>query len=139
MQKRQRHDAYLWQVASLAEELGYTVEHVDIPSTIGIDMVLRNPRNNRKAYVELEHTYQQQKAHTEKISTRWNSIQQDIKNGQDAVFLWIGVRRRDLLSQAGRAGIPEPEAQYGKYLFSCVSFSDPDEIRFALLRCLGDD
>ncbi len=137
MWRRERHEAYLSQAALLAEELGYKVEHLDIPSTTGVDMVLRNPRNDRKAYVELEHTYQQQRGHTPKLRNRWDSIQQDIEEGRDVVFLWIGVRRRDLISQAGRAHIPDPDAQYGKYLFSCVSFSDADEIRVALLRRLG--
>jgi len=134
---QERHKEYLAQVALLAEELGYTVEHLGIPhNTIG-DMILRNPRSGRRAYIELEVTYQQQVQHTPKIASRWDAIQEDITKGEDAVFLWIGVRRRDLISQADRAKIPNAEQEYGKRLFSCVSYSDQNEIRVALVRCLG--
>jgi len=134
-----RHDTYLSSIAYWAEELGYKVEHIDIPEKGGVDMVLSNPRNDRKAYIDLEVTYQQQIQHTKKIRARWGAIQKDLQNGVDAIFLWIGVRKRDLISQAERARIPNPDAEYGKHLFSCLTYSDQNEVRITLLRCLGDE
>jgi hypothetical protein len=135
-----RHDTYLSAIAMWAEELGYKVEHIAIPEEKEkVDLILRNPKNNRKAYVEIEVTYQQQKQHTDKIKRRWELIQQDRNKGEDSVFLWIGVKKRDLISQAIRAKIENPENEYGKTLFSCLSYSDQNEVRIALLRCLGDE
>lgn len=134
-----RHDYHLAVIADWAEELGYRVDYKAIPSKKDVDLILRNPKNNRIAYVEFEVTYQQQKTHTEKIKRRWETIKKDQENGIDSVFLWIGVRRRDLISQAKRAGIQNAEEEYGKTLFSCLSYSDQNEVRVALLRCLGDE
>ncbi len=134
-----RHRGYLSQMALLAEELGYNIEFLNLENAPGPDMVLRNPRNNRKAYVELEVTFQQQVGHQRKVLKRWQQIQHDMAEGEDAVLLVIGARRRDFISLCERAGIPNPGQEYGKRLFSCVSYSDQNEIRVALLRCLGDD
>ena len=134
-----RHRSYLSQTALLAEELGYNIELLNLENAPGSDMILRNPQNNRKAYVELEVTFQQQIGHQRKVFKRWQQIQNGMTKGEDAILLVIGARRRDLISLCKRAGIPDPEQEYGKRLFSCVSYSDQNEIRVALLRCLGGD
>jgi hypothetical protein len=134
-----RHDTYLSSIAFWAEELGYKIEYIAIPGKKDVDLILRNPKNNRKAYIELEVTYQQQKTHTDKIKRRWEMIKEDRAKGEDSIFLWIGVRKRDLISQAERAGIKNAEDEYGKTLFSCLAYSDQNEVRIALLRCLGDE
>ncbi len=133
----ERHSAYLTQAALLAQELGYNIEFLKSGNAPGPDMILRHPSSNRKAYVEIEVTFQQQTAHQTKVKDRWDRIQEDISDGEDSVMLVIGARRRDLVSLCERAGIPNPEQEYGKLILSCIGYSEPDEIRIALIRCLG--
>jgi len=132
-------------VALLAEELGYNVTYLNLENKPGEpDAIIENPKNGRIAIVEVEVTFQQQKSHQKKIANRWKKVQQYINQGKDAVLLVIGARRRDLISICKRAEKNfsvniRPELEYGRRIFSCVSYSDQNEIRAVLLRCLGDD
>lgn len=136
----ERHRAYLIQIALVAQELGYNIEFLNRENRPGEpDMILRNPRNSRKAFIEVEVTFQQQKGHQRKALNRWRRVQSEIAQGGDAVILFIGARRRDLISLCERAGIPNPEQEYGKRLFSCISYADQNEVRSILTRCLGDE
>ncbi len=136
----ERHRSYLSQIALIAEEMGYNVDFLNLENKPGEpDLIVVNPKNGRKAYVEVEVTFQQQVAHQRKVRNRWERIERELKEGKDSVLLMIGARRRDFLSLCERAGIPNPSGKYGKILFTCVSYSDQNEIRASLLRCLGDD
>ncbi len=145
MWRRERHRAYLSQVILLAEELGYNAIFQNLNNTPGEpDAIIENPKNGKIAIVEVEVTFQQQKSHQKKIANRWRKIQEYRRSGRDAVLLVIGARRRDLISLCKRAETNyniqiNPEEEYGITIFSCVSYNDQNEIRSALLRCLGDD
>jgi len=72
-----------------------------------------------------------------KISPRYDySKEQAQVDGHIFELYEVPKELRDFISQAQQAGIPDPEQEYGKRLFSCVSYSDQNEIRVALLRCL---
>ncbi|GEM_PF-3057204 len=136
----ERHGAYLIQIALLAEELGYNIEFLNRENRPGEpDMILLNPRNNRRAFVEVEVTFQQQKSHQRKVLDRWQRVESEIAQGGDTVLLFVGARRQDLISLSERAGIPNPEQEYGKRIFSCISYADQNEVRTILTRCLGDE
>jgi len=141
--KDQRHRQYSGQVRLIAEELGYNAifDNTVANKPGWPDLILKNPKNNRIAVVEVEVTFQQQKSHVEKMGRRWKELQRLVKNSKakSGVILVVGARRRDLISVCSRAKIPRSELKYGKIIFSCVSYSDQNEIRVSLLRCLGDE
>ncbi len=143
MSGRERHRSYLSQVILLAEELGYNIVYANLRNTPGEpDAIIENPKNGRRAIVEVEVTFQQQVSHQKKIADRWRVIQQLKSEGVDAILLVIGARRRDLISLCERAERNynveiNAEQEYGRTIFSCVSYADQNEIRAILIRCLG--
>ena len=135
----ERHESYARQVGLLADEMGYDVEGQWTNPPGVADLVVTNPKNGRIALMEVEVTFQQQLGHVTKLANRWGEVLRSAAEGRDMVILIIGARRRDLIAVCQRAEIPDASSEYGRRIFSCVSYSDQNEIRAILLRCLGDD
>lgn len=135
------HELTVIKVKSVAHELGYNIIGAQISPGAGIDLQIKNPKNNRIAIVEIERSYASQTLAREKLGRYWNEIKKRVKNGEDVILLVFGVTRNLLLKDLARppANVPDACAEYGKRVFSSPYVEETSHIQTALLRCLGDE
>ena len=131
------HQRAVSNICNIAHEFAYDIMDMNYMNAPGVDIIISNPKNERVALIEVEVTFQQQKQHQAKYKRRWEDLKKEIKKGKDVILLIVGVRRDDLIRLLKRAEVPIEE--YGKRIFSTLSYTDPNEIRSILLRCLGDE
>lgn len=135
------HEMAVMNVRNVAYELGYNIIKAQVTKGPGIDLEIKNPKNNRIAVVEVETSYSSQIQPREKFGKRWNEIKQRIQCGEDIVFIIFGVTRDLLMKDLKRkpANVPDCADEYGKRVFSCPTADEKREIQAILLRALGDE
>lgn len=132
------HELAVIRIKNIALEMGYLILKCQVTPGVGIDLEIKNPKNERIAIVEIELSYASQIRNREKLGKRWNDIKVRLGNGEDVVFLIFGISREILLRDFSRAPASVPDAckEYGKSVFSVPAAEESYQIQIALLRCL---
>lgn len=132
------HELAVIKVNDIAHELGYEIELSQERPGPGPDLIVRNPKNNRTAVIEIELSYASQIQTRQKFGTRWREVK---ASKDDRILLVFGVTRYLLERDLGRepANVPDALEQFGIRVFSSPSAEEKSQIQASLLRCLGDE
>lgn len=131
------HELAVLRISNVAHELGYKVLERRITPGPGPDLVIRNPKNERTAVVEVELSYASQIQTRSKFGHRWR----EIKDDESKVLLVFGVSRTLLSTDLSRkpANVPDAVEKIGIRVFSAPGSEETSQIQATLLRCLGDE
>jgi len=80
------HEGAIANTAKTAKELAYDITDLNYENLPGPDLIIRNPKNGRVAWIEVETRFQKQRHTADKYRRGWQEIKEITKKGKDKVY-----------------------------------------------------